>query len=319
MLITLLFIAGLFIFCILNVLYKRSWHYYFSEEQHCNRIKDGTWDIVNLGSSYSRYGFDYEGTGLKGYNLGFSAQFFYYTNLMLKQYSRYFNENCIVLIIVPDLCFAREGKGFYNSDRYIKMIDKELLQNEYTIWKYFFNVVFPIIGKPRLLLSLFKEYFNIMRGERQNCSMLIAGNPYDRKGAFEQAQKRCNSWCRQFSLLDTQSDTISDELDSIFPRTQKILTNMIQYCIDRGFRPVLVVTPVSCVLNSLLSEGFLKRVLFDNIEKANLQNIPILNYLKDDRFQDIRWYLNSDMLNLNGRWAFTKVVIEDLKHLGYLT
>jgi hypothetical protein len=315
--IALILAAAILIFITVNILYKKSRHYYFTEEQHCNRIKNGTWDIVNLGSTYSRFGFDYEGTGLKGYNLGFSGQFFYYTDLMLKQYSRYFNRNCIVLIVVPDLVFAREGKGIYNPGRYIGMIDKELLRDEYSAWKYFSKVTFPLLGKPRLLLTLFKEYFNAMRGKRQDF-MSVAENPYDKKGTLEQAQKRCGSWSRRFSLADTQRDSIPDGLNDIFPRTRQILTDMIQYCLDKGFRPVLVVTPVSCALNSLLGDGFLRKVLYDNIKKANVQNIPLLDYLKDGRFQDSTWYLNSDMLNLNGRRLFTKAVIEDLEKRGYL-
>jgi hypothetical protein len=316
MLIFIIIFTGILLFLFLNLLYKKSRHYYLTEGQHCNRIKNGAYDIVNLGSSYSRYGFDYEKAELKGYNLGISGQFFYYTDLMLKQYSPWFNKDCVVVIIIADLVFARVGKGMYKPERYTAMIDKDLLGDEYSKWKYFSRVVFPLVGNPRLLFALLKEYYNIIRKKVRN-NMLVAKNPYDEEGALKQAKERCESWCEQFSLVDTKSDKIDSQLDNIFQETRKILTDMIQFCLDKGFRPVLVVTPVSHALNSLLSEKFIQRVLFDNIDQANKQNIPLFNYLRDERFQDIKWYLNADMLNLKGRRKFTEVVIEDLKAIDY--
>ena len=91
---------------------------------------------------------------------------------------------------------------------------------------------------------------------------------------------------------------------------------MIQFCIDKGFKPVLVVTPVSKAMNECISDAFIKKVLFDNIKLANKQGVPFFNYLKDERFQDISLYANNaDCLNARGRKLFTKVLLNDTQNL----
>lgn len=127
-----------------------------------------------------------------------------------------------------------------------------------------------------------------------------------------EADQRCKSWCRQFGLSDTINDIIPGELEETFSKTRKILTNMIQFCLDNSLKPVLVVTPVSKIMNDRLSDVFIERVLFDNIRKANIQHVPFLNYLRDERFADYKMYHNNaDFLNAYGRKLFTEILIKD--------
>ena len=133
---------------------------------------------------------------------------------------------------------------------------------------------------------------------------------------LQQARKRCSSWCRQFGLKDTVSDEIVPELEKIFIETRAVLTNMIQFCLDNGFKPVLVVTPVSQAMNECLSDAFIQKVLSANINMANTQKVPLLNYLRDERFQEISLYANNaDFLNARGRKLFTNVLLKDTRDL----
>jgi hypothetical protein len=309
-------ISGLLVlFAALNLLYKNSRRYYATDIQRFARVKQGKWDIVNLGSSYSYYGFDYEGSGLKGYNLGMTGQFFYYTDLILRQYSAYFNKGCIVLLVIPDLVFARVGKDMYGGpDRYMGILDKKSLEIKHYIWKYFSRITLPLIGNPRLILTLLKEYFDIIRGKYKD-RMLVETNPWDKQTVVNYAVNRYNGWCKDFSV--SGSGAVSDELARIFVQTRQILTNMIQFCLDHEFRPVLVVTPVAKELNDLLSDDFVNKVLLENISKANIQDILLLLLLREQRFQDSKWYLNADTLNLQGRRYLTRVIIEELEKHGY--
>ena len=127
------------------------------------------------------------------------------------------------------------------------------------------------------------------------------------------AKKRCSSWCRQFRLADTLSSEISPDLKQTFVKTRGVLTGMIQYCLDYGYKPILVVAPVSKAMNECLSEEFLQKVLFDNIRLSNKQEVLFLNYLKDQRFQDISLYAdNADFLNVKGRRLFTEILVDDV-------
>ena len=66
-------------------------------------------------------------------------------------------------------------------------------------------------------------------------------------------------------------------------------------------------------MNECLSEEFLQKVLFDNIRLSNKQEVLFLNYLKDQRFQDISLYAdNADFLNVKGRRLFTEILVDDV-------
>ncbi len=94
---------------------------------------------------------------------------------------------------------------------------------------------------------------------------------------------------------------------------------MINFCIEQNLNPVLLIPPTSKSLCKLLSKSYLKRALYDNVERANTKNVPILNYLGNEQFMDYSLYTNSDFLNKKGANQFTKKVLEDLRSLYYLS
>ena len=149
-----------------------------------------------------------------------------------------------------------------------------------------------------------------------NSYELLEKNKLNYEQTLQQARKRCSSWCRQFGLKDTVSDEIASELEKEFIETRTVLTKMIQFCLDKGFKPVLVVTPVSQAMNECLSDVFIQKVLFGNIHLANTQKVPLLNYLRDGRFQDRSLYANNaDFLNARGRKLFTNMLLNDTRDL----
>lgn len=104
----------------------------------------------------------------------------------------------------------------------------------------------------------------------------------------------------------------------MFDATTCLVNEMIAYCLEHSFRPVIIVPPTSSIINNLLSKQFMKKMLYDNIERANTKKAPVLDYLYDERFQDYELYINSDMLNKAGREKFTRVIVKDLKELGLI-
>lgn len=274
--------------------------------------KGGPYDAIAFGSAYCRYGLDFEGSGVNGYNFGYASQFFYYTNLMLHQYAKTCRKGGIVYLIIADLVFANEGKGIYGSDQYIKFIHKDILGNEYS-FSSFIKARFPLFFTPRVATRCIKSLLGIRIPSQFE---LLQFNKLTEIEVAAEANKRCQSWCRQFGLIDTLSDAIPEALEETFIKTRQILTDMIQFCLDEDLKPVLVVTPVSKIMNDRLSDSFINRVLFDNINKANKQQVPFLNYLRDKRFEDSSlYYNNADFLNLRGRKMFTECLVSDTKSL----
>lgn len=304
-------IIGIFIEALL--LNEYYFHIVLSYQQEHKILKGlkGKYERIAFGSSHGLYGISFPKEA-NGFNFCLGAQFFYYTDKMLREYApKCLKPGGTVYIVITPLVFARVGKGHYRPERYPLLLSKDSMGKEYSYFNYI-RKRFPLFFNVRALMQIVKTLF---RGTN-NSYDLLTENKLNYEQTLQQAQKRCASWCRQFGLKDTVSDKIPSELEKEFTETRAVLTRMIQFCLDNGFKPVLIVTPVSEAMNECLSEAFINRVLFDNIKKANKQNVPLLTYLRDDRFQDISLYANNaDFLNARGRKLFTDVLLNDTRDL----
>lgn len=306
----LIILILLFLFVIANEYYR---HVVIRNDQEAH-IKRGSkvknaYDIVAFGSSYGRYAFDFSECGINWYNFGFVAQFFYYTDKMIRAFRPSYNADCKVVITVPDLCFAEVGDGLYHPQRYVSFLDKSALGKEWSIKNYFLYVIFPLLSSRKNIKRLIKHVL----GKDKDTYASMLKNPLNESKTMAQALIRTSGWVSSFGLYNTTTDVVPKELEKKFQKSTDLLSNIIQYCLDEGLKPCLVVTPVSSVMNSLLSDAFLKKVLYSNIRKANKQNIPVFDYLRDERFQDIDLYAaNADFLNARGRKLFSNVFYQDL-------
>ncbi len=286
------------------------------QEQHILKAQKSKYDMIAFGSAYCRHGIDFP-EACHGYNFGIVSEFFYYTDKMLREYApKCLKQNGIVYLIIADLVFARVGKGIYGSERYSILLSKKSLGEEFAL-KDYLKFRFPLLVNPKKGLFLIAHY--IIKGSKRNGYYqyyMMEHNQYDYKKCVEAAKARCTSWCRQFGTQDTVSGEIPQSLSEQFALTRPFLTGMIDFCLKNGYRPVLVVTPVSKVMNECIGDDYIKKVLYDNIEQANVQKVPFLDYLRDERFSDISLYSNNaDCLNARGRRMFTEVLVSDTKKI----
>ena len=262
---------------------------------------------ISFGSSYCRYGLS-SGEDEVGFNFGVAAQFLYYSDKMLSEYAT----SCLknkgnVYLIIADLVFAEVGRGWYGAERYNELLKKKTLGDDFS-YKQRLLLRFPLLAHPRNIKRLLRY---IIKGD-QNQYSTLRYNELSEKEVHAQAAKRCSDWCRQFGLKDTISNDLSDELLKKFANTRKILTGMIQYCLDNDLKPILVVTPVSKIMREHLGNDFIQIVLYDNIKMSNKQNVPFMDYLEDPEFDDSSLYCNNaDFLNARGRELFTKKLLND--------
>lgn len=309
-----------FVILILLVLFLNELYFWYvcghkQEQQIMKGKKKGPYKAIAFGSSYCRYGINFDKVE-DGFNFGVAAQFFYYSDLMLREYAiKCLERGGKVYIIIAHLVFAEIGQGCYNPEKYQLILSKDSLEGEYSLSLYL-KMRFPLIFRPRSIMSSIKKIIRSFLGINKNEFKNTTVNPLSETEVNAMADKRCESWCRQFGLKDTVSADIPEILQTKFTKTVAILHEMIQFCLDNSFEPILVVTPVSEIMNRHLSKQFLDAVLFDNIRKANTQGVPLLNYIDDCRFADSSLYhKNADFLNARGRKLFTEQLLKDTKEL----
>ena len=268
-------------------------------------------EIINLGSSYAKYAFDYSKVGIKGFNFGVQPQSLSYDFRILKQFKNKLKKNGVIIITIPDFVFAFLDYPIedYNY-RYYSFLNKENILN-YSSLKNFLLNYFPLILQPKKLKYILKDI-----SKENSDSLVFIENS---ETVTKEAQRRINGWKKEFKLLGTEnSEDIPLNIKEMFRKTQSLLEEMINYSLTNELKPVIVIPPCSKELNNFFSDNFLKEILYSNIEKANKSLIPVLDYLKDSEFQDYHLYINSDFLNVNGRELFTKRVVADLKKINYL-
>lgn len=304
-------ISAIVFLLLANYLYKRIVLYNTQEEQIIRASrKQNAYDIASFGSSYARYAFDFSDTTLKGANFGLLPQFLHYTEKMVKDYRHTYKDNALIVIVLPDLVFAREGKGLYGAERYINLLSKKALGDEYSIKKYIIQKLFPLLVPTKHNIK--KVLRNILNYRKDVAEYNQTVNVLSETEVRKSAKQRCNDWIKEFGLIDTKTASGMEHLETEFVKSREVLSRIIEYSLSEGLRPVLVVTPVSTEMKEELSDVFLDKVLYNNIRLANKANVPFLDYLTDRRFTDRTNYSgNADFLNAKARKEFSQIVIND--------
>ena len=303
--ISLLFAAGFLSFWLLNRVYKNTKHYKKRIEQ-INKFKKvpDNLELVNLGSNYAFYGYNYEGLGVRAFNAALQPQYLLYDFMILKSLAQKCSPGCVIIISLPPAVFCFDGLSWQDEKYYLCLPWKYIPR--YTRLKRIARNEFPLLFSP-------KDAQYLVRKIRPDvCSG--SGEVHCEK----EAAIRRDDWIRQFRLYGTTSDFFPADVVEQFDKTTAILYEMIYFCLEKGFRPVLVIPPVSGSLRKLLGQEFLRAALFDNIKKANTRNIPVLNYLGDEQFLHHSLYRNSDFLTIAGSRLFTQRVVGDLRKLNCL-
>jgi hypothetical protein len=297
--------SGVVLFLILNRLYQKTnacKNTLINIQKYIDGVPENL-SVVNLGSTFAWYNFDYADFPVKGFNFALIPQPLSYDFKILQQYHEHINKNGVVLITLVLFSFYVD---FYRDDnantKYYYFLKREYI-NTYNVFKHWINKNFPLLRNPRAVKRIIKDVPSLLTdNDALNTESNIA----------VAAKNRVNGWQKQFGFRDMDVYRDDEKLNKIVERTIDTLKKIIHYCIENSFKPVIVVTPVYKKYFGLVSDDMIKKCLYDNIERANTQNIPVLNYLNDKRFQDYALYINSDCLNRKGRELFSNILYKDL-------
>lgn len=244
-------------------------------------------EMVNLGSTFSKYGFDYKYFGKKGFNFAVAPQPLKVDFEVLETYQNHIKEGAIVVIVVV----CPFGFSLYEYDTV-----------SYSYAKNIGNLVKKAVKK-------------IIRYDRwQNKKQLHMSS--EAKTRIN-AKNRLDAWMNEFSLNNTMTQKPTPELIEVFKKTTNELTNIIKLCHKKKFRPIIINMPAVKEEYASFSNEFIHDFYEENMKRANIEGVPTIDYFRDPRFQDCLLYENyADCFNDKGRRFFAEIFIEDLKKLG---
>lgn len=294
---------------ILNRLIRHSYWYQNILFPDCAKFwKHNTFnlDVINLGSSSGKYAFNYDKQSIKAANWAMGPQTLVADFEILRNYSTYLKaQNAIVLIpLCPFSCLG--GSCLYMPDKYYTILNfASIPQGNYKKAKEIKYIqqnplmYFPLIALISEIKHLFKKKKDIKMNEGQ-----MQAN----------AEEFMKGWMFEFSIMDFKDELILKNKDA-YEDSVKILSDMIDFCLSRNIRPVLVLPPVTKYLAEKFTPEMLQLFVYDFVKKANKQSITFLDYWNDPDFLDISYFQNSFFLNYIGAQKFTAKLLNDLKML----
>lgn len=294
-----------------SLIAKSAWYNETLQFEGCQRIlsnREFNYDIANLGSSSAYHAFDNKSSCVKWLNLATPRQCLKADREMIKNYFSYMHEGAVILI---PLCLfsALVGEDEELSDKYYVLLHNESIPH--FSWKKKLQVL-EWYNNPLKLFPCYSLVYEVLRRFKLRKRHLTE------KQFEEDAERWIRDWKHEFSIVDFSRQLSLKNKDS-YESASKILQDILLFCNSRGFKPILVLPPISTFLSKRFEEEVRGIMVSEFVKQSNIIEAPFLNYLDDVQFADSGYYQNSYYLNKKGASEFTKRVISDLYKMGYLS
>ncbi len=311
-----MFIVGVIVLLLLNSLYRRSIAYKNTNVdilKFKNKIPENL-KLVSFGSTYAMYAFNsYSNLNLNAFNFSIEAQSLEIDNILLRKYSSHLAPGAIVVFGLAACVTYYRYSMVTNKLRYYDFLNKNDIP-DYSIikaLKHYFPL--PLFHLKRMVKSYIKqrELKDIYTNYPSSLSQDMMKK--NMKGM-------ANGWISLFNLCDLKQKDNNSNNEQNKNFNTKLLRSMFEFCLSKGWKPIVVITPFSDILNKYFGDEFISFSLGDMVNKASENlDVEILDYRTHPSFQqDYNLYLDGGFrLNLKGSIKFVKLLLQDLNFRGY--
>lgn len=307
-----LILVGLFIaFLITSEKVFERTNYYKKYYSATDKIeKTNRLDFVNTGSTFAYYGLDYNSVGVNGLNLAFSPQSLELDFKLLKHFENRYNPGVTIFIVISDLAFAKKKYADPKMiEKYYKILNLKEIDN--------YNLLKAIRAKYFPVLYNWKNFLRFHWDISPDKELELSVNENDREAVEADAYRRCKSWIDEFGLKDLKDGRQSVKFTGEFSYTIGIVKDMIEWCSERGYKPIIVNLPVAKEMKNFFSQEFLDAFYYDCLKKAignNEANVKFIDFQKDERLSDYLLFLDSCRLNKAGREIITRLLLKEINN-----
>ena len=270
-------------------------------------------EVLNLGNSHEQCGIIYDNNiDKKGYNLALESQPFEYGSNILEYYSEYLDEGATVIIPISYFDWYYNYEEIFNSgisvynERYYSILDKEYMM-DYELQKDILYNKFPLLTAGKDMKYIFEDI-------SWSSKSTYDADEIDIEFINYKADYKYKNWTQEVMA------TNQDEKEKVKNRNIKYLEKTINFCYDKGYKPVLVTSPITKQLDDKFSEEFKRDFLnncYDILKKY--PKLQYFNYCGLKAFSDsLELFVDADHLNTDGANAFSKRLFADLQKAGLL-
>lgn len=304
-----------------KILYKTNWYKSMFLDPNHEIYPDNVWyrdhdernfDVVNLGSSGGKWAFDYAGLNIKAMNWAQQPQTLLEDYNLLRHFHSILKRGGYVLITIMPFTGLNKKTGLMDAMKYVKFD----IQGE-PIQPYMFNeairyATYPFLFKKTALKVLIRYFM----GRDKKCGLhpetQLEYNPMKSNELEKDAKRWIDGWKKQFGISDFDAPLTRENEEGRAYRI-KLMQTLIDFCTERGYKPVYVIPPVTEHLAKYYTPKFEETYIYGYLKEVN-RVVLTLDYSKDSEFRfNDELFFNSFFLNKKGRKLFTRRVLKDLK------
>lgn len=304
-----------------KILYKTNWYKSMFLDPNHEIYPDNVWyrehdernfDVVNLGSSGGKWAFDYADLNVKAMNWAQQPQTLLEDYNLLRHFHSILKRGGYVLITIMPFTGLNKKTGLMDAMKYVKFD----IQGE-PIQPYMFNeairyATYPFLFKKAALKVLIRYFM----GRDKKCGLhpetQLEYNPMKSNELEKDAKRWIDGWKKQFGISDFDAPLTRENEEGRAYRI-KLMQTLIDFCTERGYKPVYVIPPVTEHLAKYYTPKFEEIYIYGYLKEVN-RVVLTLDYSKDSEFRfNDELFFNSFFLNKKGRKLFTRRVLKDLK------
>ena len=303
-----------------NLIEKTNWYKSKFIDINHETYPDNVWyrkhdernfDVVNLGSSGGKWAFDYSSLDVKAMNWAQQPQTLLEDYNLLRHFHSILKKDGYVLITIMPFTGLNKKTGLMDAMKYVKFD----IQGE-PIQPYMFKeaqryATYPILFKKPAVKALIKYLLGKDKKVGVPTETQLDYNPMTHAELEADAKRWIDGWKRQFGISDFEAPLTKENEEGRAYRI-KLMQTLIDFCTERGYKPVYVIPPVTEHLAKYYTPKFEETYIYGYLQAVN-REVLTLDYSKDDDFRkNDNLFFNSFFLNKQGRLIFTRRVLKDL-------
>lgn len=268
-------------------------------------------DIVALGSSGAKWAFDFEGFGVKGMNWANSPQTLVEDYNLLRHYHSILHKGSFVIITIMPFSGLNKETGLMDAMKYVRLdYQGEAIQPHLYEQACRYAQRPILLGRPAVK-ALIRYILGRESVTERFAFAKVNKNPMTNEQLETNALGFITDWKKQFGISDFEEPLTPNNLEGRCFRIN-LMRQLIDFCIERGYKPVYVIPPVTEHLSKYYTPGFEELYVYGFLNQVE-RDIPLLDYSKESDLKKDELYFNSFFMNNVGRKNFTERVLSDLK------
>ena len=299
-----------------KILLSSNWYKNLFVDFEHERYPDNVWyrkhdernfDLINLGSNSSKYAFDYSDLDIKAMNWAPGSQTLIDDFKLVKNYHSILKAGGVVLISIMPFTSINKKTGFMDSFKYCKSLDSTFIEEKYRRKCYLYARLPILFGK-----AAGKAFVKILLGKDKfpSAQNTVGSNPMSGTELEADAKRWIDGWKKQFGISDLSAPLTQENQKGREVRIE-VMRNLIDFCTERGYKPIYVIAPVTEYLSRYFTKEFKQVYIYDFLKQVD-RDIPLLDYSENTELKDKDLYFNSYFFNMRGAKSFTRIVTGDI-------